>query len=483
MANDPNTIQYVIQEDGFWYIASKEKNPYVPQLTVSAKGVANGLSTEYNDGYDFGPDSYNPSVTSGVPLTQTSGIQEAINYAYSIASYISAPPDSVPSILTPAIKLGIGAFNINAPVTLPAPGFSVAVGPTWYISGSGIQNSVLNINVNGEYGITMSPDNAYGMFQFSDFSVNTLPGYTPNGWLNMDLSGTNSGRDNCILSRINIYEGSEVWAVNSMRIIGLVQIRLIDIWDTSYHNGYSNGPYIVDSTISWDGGVSYSPIVISFTTESSSAFTAHFSNMQTLPIQVLNGIQTLSIDNCFFVSITLNGTGQIIDTLSISNCSFNNVSSPTPGQFTSVIAPIGTMTATILKLILINNTFYLSATLPLLGTGITADYIVEHANYYSHGTNVLTFPNTTVTGTTAGSFIANMINQDSMYKKVLIYLDGYENDSTTAQTYTYPVAFTTVAEITSNTASVPVVSTSLTEFSIAPDTTTAYTGIIVIEGY
>ena len=90
---------------------------------------------------------------------------------------------------------------------------------------------------------------------------------------------------------------------------------------------------------------------------------------------------------------------------------------------------------------------------------------------------------TTVGGTTAGSFVASMPNQDGTYKKVLVYLDGYENDSTTAQTYTYPVAFTTVAAITSNTASVPVVSTSLTEFSIAPDTTSAYTGISVIEVY
>ena len=87
MANDPNTIQYVIQEDGFWYVASKDRTPGVPEITVSAKGVANGLSTEYNDGYDFGPDSYNPSVTTGVPLTQTSGLQEAYNY-------LSTFPDS-----------------------------------------------------------------------------------------------------------------------------------------------------------------------------------------------------------------------------------------------------------------------------------------------------------------------------------------------------------------------------------------------------
>jgi len=41
-----------------------------PYITVSAKGVSNGLSDLINDGADFGPDT---------PGTQTSGIQEALN--------------------------------------------------------------------------------------------------------------------------------------------------------------------------------------------------------------------------------------------------------------------------------------------------------------------------------------------------------------------------------------------------------------------
>jgi hypothetical protein len=54
----------------------------VPYVVVSPKGVANGLSEEYNDGWDFGPDSYNPNHTgSGIPYTQTVGVQEAFNYA------------------------------------------------------------------------------------------------------------------------------------------------------------------------------------------------------------------------------------------------------------------------------------------------------------------------------------------------------------------------------------------------------------------
>ena len=77
MAKD---IAYIIVENGFYFVAYKEpmKLPYV---TVSSKGVANGLSEEFNDGWDFGPDSYNPSSTEKIPYTSTVGIQEAVNYA------------------------------------------------------------------------------------------------------------------------------------------------------------------------------------------------------------------------------------------------------------------------------------------------------------------------------------------------------------------------------------------------------------------
>ena len=77
------SIPYIIAEDGFYYVAYKEKVK-VPEIVVSSKGVANGLSEEYNDGWDFGPDSYSPTSTSAIPYTQTVGIQEAINYIMSI---------------------------------------------------------------------------------------------------------------------------------------------------------------------------------------------------------------------------------------------------------------------------------------------------------------------------------------------------------------------------------------------------------------
>ena len=73
------TIPYIIAENGYYYVAYKEKVK-VPEIVVSSKGIANGLSEEYNDGWDFGPDSYDPNSTAKIPYTQTSGTQEAVNY-------------------------------------------------------------------------------------------------------------------------------------------------------------------------------------------------------------------------------------------------------------------------------------------------------------------------------------------------------------------------------------------------------------------
>ena len=54
-----------------------------PYITVSSKGIVNGLSTVLNDGADFGPDTTlgatSPTQT-GSPYTTTTGINEMFNY-------------------------------------------------------------------------------------------------------------------------------------------------------------------------------------------------------------------------------------------------------------------------------------------------------------------------------------------------------------------------------------------------------------------
>ena len=90
---------------------------------------------------------------------------------------------------------------------------------------------------------------------------------------------------------------------------------------------------------------------------------------------------------------------------------------------------------------------------------------------------------TTIAGTTAGSIIASQPFQGTSYKKVVIYLSGYENDTTTAQTYTYDTAFTNTPIITANNSGLTPTTVSTTAISFNPDNTTAYTGFIILEGY
>ena len=86
-----------------------------------------------------------------------------------------------------------------------------------------------------------------------------------------------------------------------------------------------------------------------------------------------------------------------------------------------------------------------------------------------------------VTGASAGSFTWVMPDQGSAKKTVLVYFDGYENDTTTAQTVTYPVAFTQTPAI-DNPVGVAGLSTDTTQLTINPDNTTKYTGWVKVWG-
>ncbi len=88
----------------------------------------------------------------------------------------------------------------------------------------------------------------------------------------------------------------------------------------------------------------------------------------------------------------------------------------------------------------------------------------------------------TLTGSTAGSIVYSMPEQGSSYKKFIAYANGYENDTTTAQTITFPVAFTnTPAVITAPSGLIASVNT--TAITLTSGTTTTYTGWVILEGY
>lgn len=87
----------------------------------------------------------------------------------------------------------------------------------------------------------------------------------------------------------------------------------------------------------------------------------------------------------------------------------------------------------------------------------------------------------TLAGTTAGTAIFAQPATSAQYKKIIVYLNGYENTTATAQTITYPVAFTTVTAITF--AGVTGSTSSLTALTLPASMTAAVSGLILVEGY
>ena len=87
----------------------------------------------------------------------------------------------------------------------------------------------------------------------------------------------------------------------------------------------------------------------------------------------------------------------------------------------------------------------------------------------------------TLTGITAGSIVSTQPQQGA-YKKFVAQAVGYENDTSTAQTISFPKAFVNQPVITTNTTGLSL-SVSTTALTInAPDATTTYSGLIIVEG-
>jgi len=85
-------------------------------------------------------------------------------------------------------------------------------------------------------------------------------------------------------------------------------------------------------------------------------------------------------------------------------------------------------------------------------------------------------------GTTAGSVAWAQYLQGA-FKAFAAQALGYQNNTATAQTITFPTPFTNTPEITTNTTGLSL-SVSTTELTInAPNNTTAYSGIIEVKGF
>jgi hypothetical protein len=66
---------------------------------------------------------------------------------------------------------------------------------------------------------------------------------------------------------------------------------------------------------------------------------------------------------------------------------------------------------------------------------------------------------------------------------MVLYFDGYENDTTTNQTITFPIAYNNAPTVAVGNSTLPAFTTSTTVLTItAPDATTTYTGTALVAG-
>lgn len=85
-------------------------------------------------------------------------------------------------------------------------------------------------------------------------------------------------------------------------------------------------------------------------------------------------------------------------------------------------------------------------------------------------------------GTTAGSVSYEQITIGGI-KIMVLYFNGYENDTTTNQTITFPIAYANAPTVAVGNSTLPAFSTSTTVLTItAPDATTTYTGTALVIG-
>ena len=68
-------------------------------------------------------------------------------------------------------------------------------------------------------------------------------------------------------------------------------------------------------------------------------------------------------------------------------------------------------------------------------------------------------------------------------KIMMLYFNGYENDTTTNDTITFPIAYVNAPTVIAGSSTLPAMSATATVLTItSPDATTTYTGTAIIAG-
>ena len=432
----------------------------LPYITVSAKGISNGLSDIPNDGADFGPDTLYGTSSKGMygpPYTQTTGIQEAWNYAFASATtgYPNLNNIKVNGYWMKPILLLDGIFTVNKKIFL-SPSVLIA-NPKMIGLGSMSTYVYWDFNDN-----CIEIDHTNGNINYSNIEIGYLQ---PN-------AGTNVGSGTAFFVA-NYESGDQSYQNNvfqsydlnfSNTFSGLAMLSLTGFEDIYLYNiqAYGGGIY----------GALYSNFNNSVNIFGTNANNSYVSNGHSLKIYGGNAGSGFEINNINYVyadyvgsKITVSGT---LHTLHI-----DYVYGPS-------LLTTNSTTQTYINLLEIGNIISNPPFTLINSDLINIQNIIIH--YYNNNiTNLPTMSSTS--GTTAGTVNMNFVEYRLYYKKLVITFSGYENDTTTNQTISFPLSFSSYAVISANNTGLTI-STTTTGITItSPNSTTTYSGIVIVEGY
>ena len=333
-----------------------------PYITVSSKGRSNGLSNKINDGADFGVDTTlnatSPSQT-GAPYTQTSGIQEAVNYAYT---------SSIGNQLVIPVRLLSSGFDypfiISQTILIPNTRIVIEGEGSLY-NGSMIQGYVLPLmalaNPTQQYQAVIIKNL---VFQYlgsstSGYVIDLLNSGNSN-WFRVEdtlIAKNNAGAgafrmDGCTQSYMNNIitngvEGTSSWISGS----DAANIFNSSIGDNITLEGLTQATFFRDILY---GQILYTPTTFATTLIFEGCFFGNPTNYSiglTIP-STANGIYlTLTLSSCSFASgnsngnpseyINVNNTSTnsyiVITTEGITSQNNNGLSIPLANSYTNVI--------------------------------------------------------------------------------------------------------------------------------------------------
>jgi len=442
----------------------------LPFVTVSSKGMSNGLSDIPNDGADFGPDTLLRTSSKGQygpPYTQTSGIQEAWNYAF--ANAVEYTNYGTGNYWMKPILLLDGVFTVNQKVFL-SPSVRI-FNPKMIGSGSMSTYVMWNFNDN-----CIEIDHTNGNIRYSNIEISSMQ---PVGGANVGpgtaffaanyVSGDPAYQANVFQSYdmdfSNTFNGNAMFSLTGFQNIILYNIE-------AYDGGTYGGLYSENTnTVQILGSIMHGHYA-SF----------YLNNVNSL---VMYGTETGGsggvLSNVNFVHIDYyEAYSSLIINGNVGYIHIENIFSPTPYPFLTnqTNTPVTIDKLKIDRLNVIANTFTFTNSSYITVNDISIDTI-NIASGASINIPILS----TVSGTTAGTVNLRFRDYSTSYKKLVITFSGYENDTTTNQTISYPLPFSTTAVITANNTGLTI-STSTTGITItSPNSTTTYSGIVIVEGY